>query len=346
MKTKTTFSKVIKLAGFCLLQAGLYLALSTAPAFTAAIVDESAIVSSEESRTINIYKSVNPAVVLVSPKFIAPPTARRPKPITKEGTGTGSIIDESGYILTNFHVIDDVAGISVTLFDGTTLPAKVIATDADEDLAVIKIDPPSTLRLTAIPLGDSSTLEVGRRVLAIGNPFGLDRTLTGGMVSGLGRTLKADTGRVIKGIIQTDAAINPGNSGGPLLDLSGKMIGINTAILTRTGQYSGVGFAVPINIAKRVLPQLMAGQSITRPEIGINIAAETRSGLQILKLTPNGPAAQAGIRDDIITALDGISIRTVDDLLAAMQSKKPGQVVIVNLLRGGMPLKLPVKLST
>lgn len=223
------------------------------------------------------------------------------------------------------------------------------------------------MKLTAIPFGDSAQLEVGRRVLAIGNPFGLDRTLTQGIISSLGRTLKTESGRLIKGIIQTDAAINPGNSGGPLLDVQGQLIGINTAILSRSGQSAGIGLAIPINIVKQIVPELIAHHQVIRPDLGIQAVQVIDGGLRVIRLDPNGPAAQAGLigpktviyrqgtftvqnvdvtAADTITHVDNVAVHCVDDLLSYLELKKPGQVVTLTILRGGNKMKIDIKLTT
>ncbi len=238
--------------------------------------------------------------------------------------------------------------------------------DPTNDLAVIKINVPPSQKLTVLPFGDSSNLEVGRRVLAIGNPFGLDRTMSSGIISSIGRTLRTEKGRLIKGIIQTDAAINPGNSGGPLLDSSGHFIGITTAIFSNTKQSAGIGLVIPINIAKRIVPELIAHHGVSRPDLGIEIFERTEKGLRIIRLDPKGPAAIAGLsgpklviyRDgdfvfqsvdrtlaDVITGVDDTPIKSQDDLLSYVEQKKAGQVVTLTVLRSGKSVKIPVKLS-
>ena len=242
----------------------------------------------------------------------------------------------------------------------------MVGLDPDNDLAVLKINPPPGTKLTTIPFGDSSGLEVGRRVLAIGNPFGLDRTLTQGIISSLGRTLRTENGRLIKGIIQTDAAINPGNSGGPLLDMQGKLIGMNTAIASRSGQSAGIGLAIPINIIKQIVPQLIAHHKIVRPDLGLQAVQVVDNGLRVTGLEVNGAAAEAGIKGpklsiykqggftfqiqdpsaaDIITNIDNVTVRSVDDLLSYLEMKKPGQVVTLTVLRDGQKTKIDVRLK-
>jgi S1-C subfamily serine protease len=286
--------------------------------------------------------------------------------VPKEGFGSGTIISSDGYILTNNHVINGATNVHVTLYDGSTFPATLVGDDPPNDLAVIKINVPSNIKLTTLSFGDSSNLEVGRRVLAIGNPFGYDRTMSSGIVSSLGRTLRTEKGRLIKGIIQTDAAINPGNSGGPLLNSAGQMIGITTAIFSNTGSSAGIGLAIPINIARRIVPELIAHHGVSRPDLGIELFERTDKGLRIIRLDPKGPAAIAGLSGpklviykdgdflfksidrslaDVITSIDGTPIKSPDDLLSYIEQKKAGQVVTLTVLRSGKSVKIPVKLS-
>lgn len=321
-------------------------------------------ISAEEAITIGIYKNTNKAVVNITTSSTVEDVFMNILP--REGSGSGSIISSDGYILTNNHVIEGARALKVTLFNGNSVPAKLVGADPANDLAIVKIDAPPGINLTTLKLGDSSKLEVGRKVLAIGNPFGLDRTLTQGIVSSIGRTLKTENGRLIKGIIQTDAAINPGNSGGPLLDTAGNMVGINTAILSKAGQSAGIGFAIPVNIAKRIVPELIAHHQIIRPELGILSVQPIDSGLRVINVDPNGPAGVAGIsgpkevnirngpflfhtfdisQADIITGVDNIKVKSPDDLLSYIDNKKPGQIVTLSILRQGRLLKIPVKLS-
>lgn len=319
----------------------------------------------DEVINIRVYKNTNQAVVNISTSsqvlsdffFTA---------IPREGFGSGSIISPEGYIVTNNHVIEGAQRLRVTLYNGTNVPAEVIGTDPANDLAIIKIVPPANTKLTTIPFGDSSKLEVGRKVLAIGNPFGLERTLTVGIVSSTGRTMQTGTGRLIKGIIQTDAAINPGNSGGPLLDSSGQMVGITTAIFSRSGQSAGLGFAIPINIAKNLVPELIAHHRIIRPDTGIEAVQQLDVGLRVMRIDPNGPAAKAGLQGpknvvyqqggftiqsvdstqaDVITMVDNQPVRTADDLLSYVDKLKPGQIVTLAVLRHGKLIKVPLKLT-
>ncbi len=318
----------------------------------------------DELVNIRVYKNCNRGVVNIASSASSEDIYYNFQP--KEGAGSGIIVAEDGLIVTNNHVVEGFSNIRCTLWDGTVLPANVVGVDPDSDLAVLKVTAPPGKTLTTIPYGDSSTLEVGRRVFAIGNPFGLERTLTQGIVSSLGRTMRTENGRLIKGIIQTDAAINPGNSGGPLLDTMGRLVGINTAILSRTGQSAGIGLAIPVNVAKRIVPELIAHHRVIRPDLGILVVAPVDTGLRIIKLDPKGPAAQAGLsgpkvvvyqqgpftfraldvnRADVIQSIDDRAVRSVDELWTVIETKKPGQEVTLQILRGGRPMKIPVKLS-
>jgi S1-C subfamily serine protease len=251
------------------------------------------------------------------------------------------------------------------MYDSSPYEAEVVGTDPPNDLAVLRVPAPQD-KLFPVELGDSSNLKVGLRVFVIGNPFGFDRTLTTGIISSLNRALPVDKVRTIKGIIQTDAAINPGNSGGPLLDKRARVIGLNTAIASPTGQSSGVGFAIPVNNIKRVVPQLIKYRRVIRADIGILAVYETEQGLLINRLARNGAAAEAGLRGprvsvqrrgfveyrsadptkgDRIVAIDGRRVKTFDDLLAYVESKKPGDTVTVKFIRDGQPYEAEVKLK-
>ncbi len=322
------------------------------------------VLTPEEVANIRVYKMYSPSVVNIT--AVAAPTPEQlmfgvaPSP----DTGSGSIISPEGYILTNNHVINNARMVRVTLFDGSSYPAKVIGADPDNDLAVIKIEPGSK-KLTTVKFGDSSRLEVGRRVYTIGNPFGLELTMTSGIISSVGRSLSSGN-RVIKGVLQTDAAINPGNSGGPLLDTQGNVIGVTTAIYSKVQQSSGIGFAIPINIVKRVVPQLIAHGAVLRPNLGIAKVLPTELGLMIVMVEPDGPALQAGLKGpqvqrfeqngwafqkvdnsaaDTIVGIDNQPVHSVDDLLSYVETKKPGQVVTLSVLRQGKLTKVPVKLA-
>jgi S1-C subfamily serine protease len=284
-----------------------------------------------------------------------------------EGAGSGSIIDEQGDILTNFHVIAGADKLTVSFGSGKAYPARVVGRDPDTDLAVIRLLETPKESLTIVPLGDSDRLIVGQKVLAIGNPFGLDRTLTTGVISGLQRPIRAENGRQIEGAIQTDASINPGNSGGPLLDSHGRMIGINSQIESPTGASAGVGFAIPVNIAKRVVPQLIRDGLIRRPNLGIaqrdveSLSSQVRlpvsSGVLIVSVTPGGAASNAGLRGvvrtedgdlelgDIIVGIDGEKVANNDDLFRVLDKHSLGQTVNVEVFRQGRRASVPVRLT-
>ena len=285
----------------------------------------------------------------------------------REGSGSGSILDQEGNILTNYHVIENAQKLSVSLGGQKDYPAKLIGGDPDTDLAVIRLLEKPREALTVIPLGDSDRLSVGQKVLAIGNPFGLDRTLTTGVISGLQRPIRARNNRPIEGAIQTDASINPGNSGGPLLDSHGRMIGINSQILSPSGASAGVGFAVPVNIAKRIVPQLIRSGTVTRAKLDMTtrdvealknqVDLPVSDGVMVWQIAPGGAAANAGLRGvaetedgevalgDIIVSLDGEKVRNSDDLYRLLEKHQAGQTVNVELVRNGRRMTVSVRLA-
>ena len=316
----------------------------------------------DEAINVAVYERVNKSVVNITTKSVGGfflfdgPT---------EGTGSGMVFDKAGHILTNYHVIEDARHVAVTLYSGKTFQATLVGADPINDVAVIKIDA-SKESLFPVTLGDSSNLLVGMRVFAIGNPFGLERTMTSGIISSLNRSLKIHGNRSIRSIIQIDASVNPGNSGGPLLNSHGQLIGINTAIASRTGQSAGVGFAIPVNMIARVVPQLVKFGRVIRAESGIQRVYETESGLLITRLTPNGPADRAGLRGprvirsrrgpfiieqversaaDMIVAVDDQKVETADDFLGYIESKKPGDRVVLTIIREERKVKIPVVLG-
>lgn len=318
---------------------------------------------SDEQNSIEVYKSISPGVAFISTSATFSYYGEEQE---ERGNGSGSVIDAQGHILTNYHVLEGATKVNVSFGGEKTYPAKVIGGDPDTDLAVIKIEPGND-KLTVVQLGDSDALQVGQKVLAIGNPFGLDRTLTTGVISGLQRPIRARNGRPIEGAIQTDASINPGNSGGPLLDKFGRMIGINSQILSRSGGSVGVGFAIPVSIAKRVIPQLIQFGEVRRPKLGATlfpidqlrdqgIATPVESGLLIRSVIAGGSAEKGGLRGfsrdaqgemvfgDIITAIDGEKVADMDDLYKALDKRKIGDTVQVEIFRGDKKLTVPVKL--
>jgi S1-C subfamily serine protease len=289
--------------------------------------------------------------------------------VPSEGAGSASVLDKQGHLLTNYHVVEGADEIEVLLYDGSAYDAQLVGFDAATDVAVLRITAPAAL-LEPVAFGTSSNLLVGQRVFAIGNPFGLERTLTTGIISSLNRSLPTKSGRTIKSIIQTDAAINPGNSGGPLLDSQGLLIGMNTAIASRTGQSAGVSFAIPVGTLQRIVPQLILKGRVTRADAGIARVLQTDTGLLVAGLVPDGPAERAGIRGfkvvrerrrqgpfmaeytrvdrsgaDTIVAVAGEAIRTADDFLSAVESSKPGERVLITVEREGRRLDVAVVLA-
>ena len=314
----------------------------------------------DEQNNIEIYEAAAPGVVNITTVSVERDFFFNIVP--RQGAGSGSIINQDGYILTNYHVIQEARRLEVTLADGSKWQGKLIGTDPDNDLAVIKIDAPSS-NLTVIPVGDSDQLLVGQKVLAIGNPFGLGQTLTTGVISSLGRTLRADNGTLIEDIIQTDASINPGNSGGPLLDSSGKLIGVNTAIFSPTGASVGIGFAVPANTAKRIIPELIARGYYAYPWIGASVTNllpgdakaldfAVERGALIVEIVRGGPAHRAGLQGgnqrvrlgnrivivggDVVVGVDGNPVESADGLIRIIREKRPGDVLNLDVYRGGL----------
>lgn len=321
-------------------------------------------VAPDEQNNIEVYRKLSPGVVNVHSTSYARDFFGYVEP--RQGSGSGSVIDQSGHILTNHHVIEGATKVAVNFGGQKNYPATVVGRDPDTDLAVIKLLELPKEGLTVIPLGDSDRLEVGQKVLAIGNPFGLDRTLTTGVISGLQRPIRARNDRPIEGAIQTDASINPGNSGGPLLDSHGRMIGINSQILSPSGASAGVGFAVPVNIAKRIVPQLIRSGEVRRPKLGITtrevaqlrgrIDLPVSDGLLIWQVAPGGAAANAGLRGltqtengdveigDIIVGMDGEKLDNADDLYRLLDKHQIGDVAQVQVLRNGRRTTVPVRL--
>jgi S1-C subfamily serine protease len=325
----------------------------------------------EELQNISVYERCSQSVVNINTKITGVNWFLEPI-VQDGGSGSGSIIDRRGYILTNVHVIANASQIYVSLSDGTQYEAKIIGQDEESDLAVIKFNPPVGTVLQTIPFGDSEKLKVGQKVIAIGNPFGLERTMTTGIVSGLGRPIKNSNDRIIRNMIQTDTAINPGNSGGPLLDTSGRMIGINTMILSSSGNSAGVGFAVPAETAVRVIADLLKYGKVNRgviqaSTIQLNSAIiqyadlDIGSGVLISQVTRGGNADAAGLRGgtqaarygydtvylggDIITQIDAIKVSSLADYFSALESKRPGDTVTVTIHRNRKNMTMNVVLA-
>jgi S1-C subfamily serine protease len=324
----------------------------------------------EERAVYEVYRGVNRAVVNVTSVSVKYNWFLQAVP--QEGTGSGSILDAQGNVLTNYHVVKGAERLTVTLYEGSSFEARVIGTDPESDLAVVRFDPAGR-QLDTIPLGASKSLVVGQKVIAVGNPFGLERTLTTGVVSGLRRPLQTPEGFIMRELIQTDAAINPGNSGGPLLNLKGEMIGINTMILAPAGGNIGIGFAIPVDTARRVIPDLLAYGVVKRGWIEIEpvpifTALAARGGLPVTqgilvsRVVRGGNAEKAGLRGgsednylvaggrtvflggDIILSIDRLPVWTLMDLLGVLESTRPGQTVQVEVLRGGQKLSIPLAL--
>jgi putative serine protease PepD len=317
----------------------------------------SAALTEDERNNIGVYEKAADGVVNVTSTamqldffFNAFPT---------QGSGSGSIIDTKGHILTNHHVVADAQKLEVTLGDGSKWPARLVGTDPDNDLAVIKIDAPRE-KLKVISMGDSRNLKIGQKVLAIGNPFGLERTLTTGIISSLGRTIRSAVGTLIEDVIQTDAAINPGNSGGPLLNADGEIIGINSAIISPSGGNVGIGFAIPVNTAKRVVPELLTKGYVSYPWIGATIQSlipeiakyrklKIERGAMIAEVVKGGPADKAGLKGgnqrvqvgnmivlvggDTVVKADRHDVKTNDELIRYIREKKPGDTILLKVFR-------------
>lgn len=322
----------------------------------------------EEQTSVGIYEQASHSVVNIDTK-----TVQYDRffglPHEAQGSGSGAVIDQQGHIITNFHVVDGAGNIDVTLATNESYPAELVGKDREHDIAVLKIDAPVE-QLHPITVGASSHLRVGQRVFVLGNPFGWDNTMTTGIISSLNRNLPSRIeGRQMQSLIQTDAAMNPGNSGGPLLDSSGQMIGMSVAIATKTGQNAGVGFAIPIDRIKSILPQLIEHGRIVRADIGIVSVMETGQGLAIVKVAEGGPAAEAGLRGfrrvtqqrqqggfvyktetidrsyaDRIVAVDGEPVNTGVGFRDKIWDYKPGDTVTLTIVRQGRKIDVPVRL--
>jgi S1-C subfamily serine protease len=322
----------------------------------------------EERVNIAVYEAANRSVVNITTRgyrgdrilFFELPS---------EGEGSGAVIDRDGHVVTNSHVVEGAEIIQVTLYNGKAYEAKVVGRDRNTDVAVVRIAAPGE-ELFPVVFGDSTRLQVGQRVFALGNPFGLERTLSTGIVSSLDRWIPSRSGRKIRQIIQIDAAINPGSSGGPLLDSRARMIGMNTAIASKTGESAGVGFAIPASTIARIVPQLIRTGRVVRPETGIARASPTERGLLIGTLTPGGAAERAGLQGprvvrrqkrqgpfvyeyqivdphsaDLIVSVDGQPVKSFDDLLSAVEAKRPGEQVDLGIVRNGREMNVRLRLD-
>ncbi|KAJ6751633.1 hypothetical protein OIU85_002099 [Salix viminalis] len=318
---------------------------------------------SDELATVRLFQENTPSVVYITNLAVRQDAFTLDVLEVPQGSGSGFVWDREGHVVTNYHVIRGASDLKVTLADQSTYDAKVVGFDQDKDVAVLLVDAPKD-KLRPIPVGVSADLLVGQKVFAIGNPFGLDHTLTTGVISGLRREISsAATGRPIQDVIQTDAAINPGNSGGPLLDSTGSLIGINTAIYSPSGASSGVGFSIPVDTVSGIVDQLVRFGKVTRPILGIKFAPDQSveqlgvSGVLVLDAPANGPAGKAGLqptkRDaygrlilgDIITSVNGKKVSNGSDLYRALDQCKVGEQVTVEVLRGDHKEKIPVTLE-
>ena len=316
----------------------------------------------DEENTINVFKEASASVVYITNVAIAQNLYMDEFAIP-QGSGSGYVWDQKGHIVTNFHVVRGGDAFLVTLKDQTQLEAALIGADPSKDIAVLRVTK-GLDKLRPLKVGSLDELQVGQKTIAIGNPFGLDHTLTTGIISALGREVSGIGGVSIRDMIQTDAAINPGNSGGPLLDSDGNLIGMNTMIFSRSGASSGIGFAVPVSFIKRIVPQLIQFGKVVRPGIGVSILTEgqkyyivgNRPGVVVNEVTPGGPAARVGLRGlrrqpggriavgDIIVAVDTHKIEDFNDLYNAFDRYKVGDTVVVKVLRDGKVTALSVTL--
>ena len=319
----------------------------------------------EERTSIAVYRRCNRSVVNIST------SSRMDTFLTvslKKGTGSGSVLDQSGTILTNQHVIDGAKEITVRLSNSTSYPAVLVGQDPDTDIAILRIDAPAE-QLEPIAWGDSQNLQVGHRIYAIGNPFGLERTMSAGMISSLNRTIPARERREMRSLIQVDMSLNQGNSGGPLLNTRGELIGMNAAIMSSDGDSAGVGFAIPSATIQRIVGKLLIRGRVVRPTIGITRVYENEQGLLVVIVARGGPAEAAGLKGfslvtkpriglhrseptidastaDLIQAIDGQPVKKADELLEILENKNPGDTVVLDIVRSGKSVRVPIKLGT
>jgi S1-C subfamily serine protease len=317
--------------------------------------------AADEQSTIVLFRSASPAVVYITNIEVRRNIFSLNIHEIPQGTGSGFIWDKQGRVVTNYHVIESASRVEVTLADRSTWQATLVGVAPDKDLAVLQISAPAE-KLSPLPLGESHNLLVGQKVFAIGNPFGLDQTLTSGIVSALGREIQSATGRTIQGVIQTDAAINPGNSGGPLLDSAGRLIGVNTAIYSPSGGSAGIGFAVPVDVVAKVIPEIIQHGRLIRPGLAIAVADDQVArrvgvaGVLIMNIQPGSSADAAGLRGtrqvrgeilfgDVILAVDGSKVSSYDDLRNVMDRYKVGDTVTLTIEREERQMQLRVVLE-
>ena len=327
-------------------------------------IDGSEYLTEEERRNIAVHESSVRSVVHIATQAIQIDRFFGTES-EEASSGSGVVLDQAGHVLTNFHVIEGADRLTVTLFNGAQYEATLVGQDPPNDMAVLRIDAPQEL-LFPVQLGQSSNLRVGQKVYAFGSPFGLERTMTVGVVSGLGRSVPTHSHRVLKSMIQVDAALNRGNSGGPLMDSRGLLVGMNTAIATRTGENTGVGFAIPVDTIGRVAALLIRDGRVVRPSLGISAYIQAEDGLLIGQVVPGGPAEKAGLRGvqvvmrrsyfgtqrfvdfnaaDRILAVEGQPVKNVDDLMSVIETLQPGQEARLTVLRGGEATGVPIVLG-
>ena len=325
------------------------------------VVNARGNLAEDERNTIELFQAASPAVVYITSIEVRRSIFSLNVYEIPQGTGSGFVWDNEGHIVTNYHVIGDASRIEVTLSDNSIRKGMLVGVAPDKDIAVLQISA-APEELQPIPIGDSEDLQVGQKVFAIGNPFGLDHTITAGIVSALDREINAVTGRTIQGVIQTDAAINPGNSGGPLLDSAGRLIGVNTAIYSPSGGSAGIGFAVPVDVVNRVVPELIRHGRVIRPGIGVTVASKRISerfeikGALVINVQPGSSAAKAGIREtsqvgdkiilgDIIQAVNNETVESYDDLRNEADKFHIGDEVTLSILRGEEYLQVRLRLE-
>jgi len=341
----------------------LLASVAAAPA-DAQTADYSAFSTNDERNNIEVFNKASPSVVnITNSRLVRSYYSLNPQEVP-QGSGTGFIWNSDGYIVTNFHVVQQADRVMVTLQNGTTYDARPVGGDPDKDLAVVKIDAPEE-QLVPIQPGDSALLEVGRKVIAIGNPFGLDTTMTVGVVSALGREIDSVSRRKIRDVIQTDAAINPGNSGGPLLNSLGQLVGVNTAIYSPSGGSSGIGFAIPVNTVKRIVPELITYGRVQTPILGITRLPQPEyyrrlwgiEGVIVMDTVDGTDPARLGMRGltrvergrirlgDVIVEIEGKAIRNEDDYADAIEQYEPGDVITVTTMRDNRLLEYEIELQ-